>query len=291
MKHVLFVCTGNTCRSAMAEYLLRDLAEKEGVELTVKSAGLHAGFNAPAAQHAVTVLQEVYNIDMTPHRARPITNELLEWADYIIPMTGDHADYLRQLMACEEGKLFTPGEEIADPYGGTRRDYVFCAWRLFRLCEEVLGLVQFKLQRLRRAKPQDAAAIAALEAVCFEDPWSEQSVLSEIQKDNAEFLCLWYEDKLLGYGSFYFVDGVGYINNIAVHPDHRQKGIGGMILGELRNVARRLNLREMTLEVRCSNEAAMALYASRGFEQVGKRINFYRHPQEDAVLMTWKVIG
>ena len=291
MKHVLFVCTGNTCRSAMAEYLLRDLAQKEGVALEVKSAGLRAGFEQPASALAVEVLREVYEIDMTPHRSQSVTNALLEWADYIIPMTGEHADYLRQLMACEEGKLFTPGEEFPDPYGGTRRDYVYCAWRLARLCEEVLGLVQFKLQELRNAKPENAAAIAALEALCFADPWSEQSVRSEIEKDNSEFLCLWYEGELLGYGSFYHVDGVGYINNIAVHPDHRKKGIGGMILGELRNIARRLHLREMTLEVRCSNEAAMALYASRGFEQVGKRINFYRHPQEDAVLMTWKVIG
>jgi len=78
----------------------------------------------------------------------------------------------------------------------------------------------------------------------------------------------------------------GYIANIAVFPEHRRKGVAGQLLQVFMNFAEANRLAFLTLEVRASNQAAIALYANRGFEEVGRRKNYYEHPREDAIIMT-----
>jgi ribosomal-protein-alanine N-acetyltransferase len=77
----------------------------------------------------------------------------------------------------------------------------------------------------------------------------------------------------------------GSITNVATHPAARRKGLGRAVVGALLAKASELALAFVYLEVRPSNEAAIALYQSLGFETVGRRKNFYRHPTEDALLM------
>lgn len=95
-KSILFVCTGNTCRSVMAEYLLRHYANEADLELEVASAGLHAYTGDEASQHTVAVLKEL-GIDATGHRARKVSSYLLEEFDLILTMTNLHKVGIEEL--------------------------------------------------------------------------------------------------------------------------------------------------------------------------------------------------
>ncbi len=121
---LLFVCTGNTCRSALAEGLARRrLGPESGV--TAGSAGLYALDDAPATAHAVEVAAEV-GVDLSTHRARSVTRDMVEDADRIYVMTRSQAEVLRHLGAGRGAKvdLLDPdGEDIADPYGGDPAAY------------------------------------------------------------------------------------------------------------------------------------------------------------------------
>ena len=119
MTRVLFVCTGNTCRSALAEGLARArLGPEAGV--IFESAGLYALDGAPATPHSLVVAAEE-GVDLVAHRARPITAEMIERADRVYVMTRVQLDGLARLGAGvgERAALLDPsGEDIPDPYGG-----------------------------------------------------------------------------------------------------------------------------------------------------------------------------
>lgn len=149
MKHVLFICTGNICRSPMAEGLLRHMA---GDEIEVSSAGLGAGRGQPPSAHAVEVLRPE-GIDITGIRSRPVTPDLLEKADHIFTMTRDHLDMLLLLYPemAAKARLLRFGDaaegrraDVTDPIGGTRATYEACKEDIKRSLPRVLELVTGK---------------------------------------------------------------------------------------------------------------------------------------------------
>ena len=91
---------------------------------------------------------------------------------------------------------------------------------------------------------------------------------------------------LLGYAGLLVVLDEGYITNVAVRPAYRRQGIASDLLGVFERFARGHQLAFLTLEVRASNAAAIALYEKMGYARVGVRKNYYEHPREDAVIMT-----
>lgn len=128
--------------------------------------------------------------------------------------------------------------------------------------------------------------IAALEKACFSHPWSEAMLQNELWNDSAVILAAVGEDgTVLGYAGLQTVLDEGYINNVAVSPAFRRQGVAGELLAAfIRFGAAKLAF--LTLEVRASNAPAIALYEKYGFQEAGRRKNYYDDPKEDAILMT-----
>ena len=130
--------------------------------------------------------------------------------------------------------------------------------------------------------------VAELERVCFSTPWSRNMLAEELDNACSAFLvALDAEDgSVVGYAGLLVIADEGYITNVAVRPESRRGGVAGQLLDVFLKFAAANQLAFLTLEVRESNYAAIALYGSRGFRAVGRRKNYYEHPKEDAIIMT-----
>lgn len=129
------------------------------------------------------------------------------------------------------------------------------------------------------------APIAALEKLCFSDPWSENSIAYELTSRLSYWLVAVENGEVVGYIGSQSVLGESDVMNVAVHPDHRRKGVAeALVLALAKDLKERDNVC-LTLEVRVSNEPAIALYEKLGFTQVGRRPNYYRNPREDALIL------
>ncbi len=129
------------------------------------------------------------------------------------------------------------------------------------------------------------AQIAALERICFSDPWIEASIASELENPLSLWLVALDGSRVAGYVGSQSVLGEADMMNVAVSPDYRRKGIAKQLLRSLQQSLAEREVHSLTLEVRRSNESAIALYAKEGFLQVGCRKNYYRHPTEDALIL------
>ena len=133
--------------------------------------------------------------------------------------------------------------------------------------------------------------VAALEKLCFADPWSEKSVASELENIWALWLVAVEDDRVIGYiGSQTSIDETD-VMNVAVHPDCRRQGIAEELIKTLVVKLKEKGSHALMLEVRASNAPAIALYEKLGFLQVGCRKNYYRNPKEDALILRkeWEV--
>ena len=125
-----------------------------------------------------------------------------------------------------------------------------------------------------------------LEKLCFSMPWTADMIRSELNNPRCLYLAAGDGDTLVGSIGVQTVLDEGYINNVAVRPEYRRRGIAAALISLLAEQAQAIGLAFMTLEVRESNVPAIALYEKLGFTIVGKRKNYYEKPREDAILMT-----
>ena len=139
--------------------------------------------------------------------------------------------------------------------------------------------------KIERMTADRVSAVAELEALCFSDPWSENSVASELKNPLSVWLVATEEDRVVGYVGSQTVMGETDMMNVAVHPDHRRRGIARRLIEALIEALKTRDSHSLTLEVRASNGSAIALYADLGFEEAGRRRNYYRNPKEDALIL------
>lgn len=129
--------------------------------------------------------------------------------------------------------------------------------------------------------------VAALERACFPAPWSRNMLAEELDNACSAFLvALDGEGSVVGYAGLQVVLDEGYIANIAVRQDCREKGVASQLLQVFIDFAKGSRLAFLTLEVRPSNTAAIILYGRHGFRTAGRRKNYYERPKEDALIMT-----
>ena len=127
-----------------------------------------------------------------------------------------------------------------------------------------------------------------LERLCFSRPWSRKMLAEELENQCAAFLVAQDGEtgQVIGYAGLLVVADEGYITNVAVFPEYRRQGVAAKLLAVFENFARGNHLAFLTLEVRPSNTAAIALYQGFGFREVGRRRNYYDLPKEDALILT-----
>lgn len=138
MARILFVCSGNTCRSPLAAVLGRAVAADHAVGLEVASAGISAVDGAPASGHAQTVAVALGG-SLADHRSARVSAGMLAAADLVLTMTAAHRDALLAEWPAMADRVLTLGEaagfhqDVADPYGGSYEDYERTAAELGRL--------------------------------------------------------------------------------------------------------------------------------------------------------------
>lgn len=275
--NILFVCTGNTCRSPMAEGYLKHISIQG---INVKSAGMSFSGD-PASDNSVEVMKEI-GIDISAHRSSVITASHIEWADKIYCMTSSHKKALEEL-GVDTSKLFVLANGIPDPFGMDTAAY--------RLCRDeiITAIDALKLKNESAVfvmnDESSAEEIEEIEKECFSIPWSKKSI-TESFLHGTKFLLYKEDGKTVGYIGLTVVLDEGYVTNIAVLPQYRRKGIASALIESCIDIATEKNLSFISLEVRKSNFAAIKLYEKYGFKVMGERKNFYECPTENALVMT-----
>lgn len=139
---------------------------------------------------------------------------------------------------------------------------------------------------VRRLAPADVDAVVAIESEAFTSPWSRQTFLDLVDRPNLELLVLEHRaEGIIGYAVLWCIMDQGELANVAVVPRHRGRGLGVFLLSRVLEIARERGIETVFLEVRVSNERAVALYERLGFTDVGVRRGYYEKPKEDARIM------
>ncbi|MBO8142279.1 MAG: ribosomal protein S18-alanine N-acetyltransferase [Firmicutes bacterium] len=138
----------------------------------------------------------------------------------------------------------------------------------------------------------DLDAVMEIEVRSFPTPWSRAAFEAELlDNDRARYLVARCRAgdarRVVGYIGLWLIAGEGHITNVAVHPDHRKRGVGRRLMMAAADLCRAEGARRMTLEVRPSNRVARELYRDLGFVSAGIRRAYYRDNNEDAIIM-WK---
>ena len=131
---ILFVCSGNTCRSPMAAALAKQYFESVGRDDLTDSAGLFANPGEKASEYSVKAMAE-RNIDISNHRSKQLTPEMVRNADILVPMTDSHANMLN-ILGVDDSKIKQIGE-ICDPFGGSLDVYRECADELAKAVKKL----------------------------------------------------------------------------------------------------------------------------------------------------------
>ncbi len=281
MKKILFICSGNTCRSPLAEGLFKKyLADKNITDIEVGSAGIGA-FSGDEVSVNSVLTAITRGVDISSHRARNVNAEHILTTDLFVCMTDSHKNAL--LRACDEGKIMVLN--VPDPYGRPVEYYEECAKQIESKFPQIFERIENEVV-IREMTENDISQIAQLEKECFSEPWSENALREELQNETARFFVLKKGENVLGYIGANNICREVYITNVAVFENARGNGYGEKLVRHLIRQSKAENAVFVTLEVRKSNERAILLYEKCGFKLVGERKNFYSNPIENGLIYT-----
>lgn len=142
---------------------------------------------------------------------------------------------------------------------------------------------------IRKMEKCDVLQVSLIEKAIFSVPWSEISFITSMEQEHTIYLVAEAvnTEQIVGYCGLYQSLDEADITNVAVKPEFRRQHVAERMLEQLLELAKSRGAERFTLEVRQSNQAAIALYTNFGFESAGIRKKFYEKPVEDAVIM-WK---
>ena len=138
---------------------------------------------------------------------------------------------------------------------------------------------------VRKMTLEDIESVYTLSTQCFSEPWSLESIKQELSNTVASYFVAEKGKAIMGYAGLWHVLDEGEVINIAVASEERRRGVGQALLEKLLEEAKVYSLSILHLEVRQSNQAAIALYEKFGFKSIAIRKGYYHKPIEDAVIM------
>lgn len=313
IRRIIFICTGNICRSPMAlGFARREVAERR-IAVELGSAGTGALEGSAASRNSVEACAE-RDIDITAHRAAQIDPEKDTPDTLYVCMTPQQIQWLHRVAGIDPERLMLLGSGVPDPYGGDinvyRRTRDIIEMELREFFDSNAGLFRLRVQKQERpaaAEPSlpqasdhepelmpvvvdmqesDLPDVAEIERKCFNDPWSESALADSLDDPCARMMVALYGGAVCGYVCIMLTDDNGYIPRVCVRPAYRRRGVATALMDAAEAAAKVFGCTAVTLEVRESNSAAIALYESLGFYPLGKRPGFYTDPIEAAVVMT-----
>lgn len=139
--------------------------------------------------------------------------------------------------------------------------------------------------KVRRAGRSDVRRIRAIDAQVYPTPWSEAMTITQVEGRGRVHLVVEEDGDVIGHGGIALLDGDAHVTTIAIDPAHQRRGIGDVVMKHLFEAAAAQGCRAVTLEVRASNAAAIALYEKHGMVSAGVRTGYYADNGEDALIM------
>ena len=280
----------------MAEYLFRSfLLKNKEKDVCCKSAGIYAENGSKASKNAILALKEL-GIDLSKHRSRNILKINLNDYDIIAVMNKDHLKALVSI-GLDSNRVYILNKEsggVEDPFGGdlkiyrkTRDDLLYSFDDFYKFIKKMKIL---KTAKIDLARECDLENIYEVERESYGDPWSRNSILSEILNKNSYFVVLKQKSTLLGYACMKVNLDSAEIFKVTTKPSFRNMGIAGLLLENLVDFAKKKEVKNILLEVRESNLLAIELYKNFGFEKIFVRKNFYSSPLEDALTMQKNIV-